>query len=153
AAVYVVDTTDGLVLIDSGVESSAALVTEQMTELGLDLKRVRTILLTHTHMDHILGAARLRELTGAKIYAGRRDCQPLRQGGPREALFSTHDVPELTTHPTTVDVELVGDETIEVGDARFEVLAMPGHTPGSMCYLLERDGQRALFAGDVILSL
>src|SRR4051794_33515769 len=83
AAVYAVDTGDGLVLVDSGVEDSAALVTEQLTELGLDVKRLRAILLTHVHFDHCLGAARLRELTGAKIYAGRGDCGPLRQGGPR----------------------------------------------------------------------
>jgi len=153
AAVYAVDTTDGLVLVDSGVEASAALVTAQLADLGLDVKRLRAILLTHAHMDHSLGATRLRELTGAKIYAGRGDCQPLRQGGPREALFGTHHLPELRTHPTPVDVELTGGETVEVGDARFEVLATPGHTPGSVCYLLERDGQRALFAGDVILCL
>src|SRR5262245_1262973 len=153
AAVYAVDTTDGLVLVDSGVEASAALVTAQLADLGLDVKRLRAILLTRAHMDYSLGATRLRELTGAKIYAGRGDCQPLRQGGPREALFGTHHLPELRTHPTPVDVELTGGETVEVGDARFEVLATPGHTPGSVCYLLERDGQRALFTGDVILCL
>jgi glyoxylase-like metal-dependent hydrolase (beta-lactamase superfamily II) len=153
AAVYAVDTTDGLVLVDSGVDASAALITGQLADLGLDVKRLRAILLTHAHADHSLGAARLRELTGAKVYAGRGDCRPLRQGGPPEALFSTHHLPELKLHPTPVDVELAGGETLEIGDARFEVLATPGHTPGSVCYLLERDGQRALFTGDVILCL
>jgi glyoxylase-like metal-dependent hydrolase (beta-lactamase superfamily II) len=153
AAVYVVDTTEGLVLVDSGVEDSTALVMEQLADLGLDVKRLRAILLTHVHADHSLGAARLRERTGAKIYAGRADCLPLRRGGPREALFSTHHLPQLSAHPTPVDVELADGETVEVGDARFEVLAAPGHTPGSVCYLLERDGRRILFTGDVILCL
>jgi metallo-beta-lactamase class B len=153
AAVYAVDTTDGLVLIDSGVDASAELITRQLADLGLDVKRLRAILLTHAHADHSLGAARLRELTGAKVYAGRGDCRPLRQGGPPEALISIHPLQELKLHPTPVDVELTGGETVEVGDARFEVLATPGHTPGSVCYLLQRDGQRALFTGDVILCL
>ncbi len=152
-AAYAVETPDGLVLVDSGLEADAATVTRQLRRLRLDVARVRAILLTHVHGDHSLGAARLRELSGAKVYAGRADCAPLRKGGPREAFFSTFHVPGVDPHATAVDVELAGGETIEVGDARFEVLATPGHTPGSVCYLLERNGRRALFTGDVIQSL
>ncbi len=52
-----------------------------------------------------------------------------------------------------MDVELDGDETLEFGEAHFAVIATPGHTPGSVCYLLERPGLRALFTGDVVFSL
>jgi glyoxylase-like metal-dependent hydrolase (beta-lactamase superfamily II) len=62
-------------------------------------------------------------------------------------------MPHASTHPTTVDVELVRGETIELADARFTAIAAPGHTPGSICYLLERRGLRALFTGDVIQCL
>ena len=62
-------------------------------------------------------------------------------------------MPEATPIPTTIDVELRGDEVIEVGDVRFRALAAPGHTPGSVCYLMERKGLRVLFSGDVIMSL
>ncbi|MCI0457693.1 MAG: MBL fold metallo-hydrolase [Gemmataceae bacterium] len=153
AAAYLVETSEGLVLIDSGLEASAAAVTDQLARLHLDVGQLRAILLTHVHADHSLGAERLRTRTGAKVYAGRADCQPLRQGEPREAFFSTFYMPHLAPHATTVDVELVGDETITFGDTRFVVLAAPGHTPGSVCYLLERKDLRALFTGDVIQSL
>jgi glyoxylase-like metal-dependent hydrolase (beta-lactamase superfamily II) len=59
----------------------------------------------------------------------------------------------VTVHPTTVDVELEDGQDVEVGGVRFHALATPGHTPGSTCYLLERDGLRLLFSGDVIMSL
>ena len=62
-------------------------------------------------------------------------------------------MPDHDTHPTTVDVALKGGETIALGDVRIQALAAPGHTPGSMCYLMERDKLRALFAGDVIMML
>jgi len=52
-----------------------------------------------------------------------------------------------------VDVELAGGEELWFGDATFRVLAAPGHTPGSVCYLLDRAGLRVLFAGDVVQSL
>jgi glyoxylase-like metal-dependent hydrolase (beta-lactamase superfamily II) len=62
-------------------------------------------------------------------------------------------MPERSPHPTTVDVELAGDEVLAFGDTRFRALATPGHTPGSVCYLLERPDLRALFTGDVIMHL
>ncbi len=153
AAAYVVDTREGLVLVDSGLEDDAAEVCEQMAGLGLDVGRLRAILLTHVHADHSLGAARLRASTRARVYAGRDDCRPLREGGPRVAFVSNYSMPDTKIHPTPVDVELAGDETIAFGEARFTAVAAPGHTPGSTCYLLERPDLRALFTGDVIMHL
>ncbi len=153
AAAYVVDTSAGLVLVDSGLESSAAAVKEQLATLRLDIRRLRAILLTHVHADHCQGAEELRRLTGARVYAGRGDCPPLRDGAPREAFVSTYDTPAVVIHPTTVDVELSGGETLEFGETQFEAIATPGHTPGSTSYLLKRSELRALFTGDVVWSL
>jgi metallo-beta-lactamase class B len=153
AAVYAVQTSAGLVLIDSGVEANAATVIAQLSELGLDVKQVRAILLTHVHADHSNGAAHLRSLTGARAHVGRADSQALRAGAPREAFVSTFHMPHYAPHSTPVDVELTGNETLSFGETNFEVIATPGHSPGSVCYLLERPGLRALFAGDVIQAL
>jgi glyoxylase-like metal-dependent hydrolase (beta-lactamase superfamily II) len=153
SAVYVVETTEGLVLVDSGLQSQAGLLESQMAALGLDWKRLRAILLTHAHIDHSGSADRLRTATGAKIYAGQGDAGVLRAGGPREALTSAFDFPDDPAHPTAIDVELHGDESISVGDVRIQALATPGHTPGSICYLMDRAGLRVLFAGDVISML
>jgi glyoxylase-like metal-dependent hydrolase (beta-lactamase superfamily II) len=153
AAAYVVETSKGLVLIDSGLEARAGPVKRQMASLGLDWKQLRAILLTHVHADHSLGARQLRAETGAKVYAGRADSAVLRAGRPRKAFFSIYSMPEVKVHPTPVDVELQGEEILDFGNARFQVIATPGHTPGSVCYLLERNTMRVLFAGDVIMNL
>jgi glyoxylase-like metal-dependent hydrolase (beta-lactamase superfamily II) len=153
AAVYLIETSQGLVLIDSGLEAKAEVVREQIGQLGFDVLQLRAILLTHVHADHSLGAEYLRSLTGATVYAGQGDEEVLRRGGPREAFFSIYSMPEISTHATTVDVKLKGGETIAFGETRFTVLAAPGHTTGSMCYLLERPGLSALFAGDVVQHL
>jgi len=150
---YAVETSAGLVLIDTGLEASAQNVSDQLTALGLHARDIRAILLTHVHADHSLGAERLRARSGAKVYAGRGDCEPLREGGPREAFFSTFHMPHLSPHKSTVDVELAGDESLDFGDTTIKVLSAPGHTPGSVCYLVERPGLRVLFTGDVVQHL
>jgi glyoxylase-like metal-dependent hydrolase (beta-lactamase superfamily II) len=153
SAAYVVETRDGLVLVDSGLASDAGSLKAQMKDLGLDWRRVVAILLTHVHGDHSGGAEHLRNATGAKVYVGRGDAPALKRGGPREAFFSTFYMPLEKPHPTKVDVELEGGETIVLGGVRFRAIATPGHTPGSVCYLMERGPLRALFSGDVIMMI
>ncbi len=153
SAVYVVDTSDGLVLIDSGLDKDGSLLKAELAKLGLDWRRVRAILLTHAHGDHTGGAQALRLATGAKVYAGEGDVPVLRAGGPREAFFSTFYMPGQETHPTSVDVALKGGETIAFADVRIQAVATPGHTPGSICYVMDRNNLRVLFAGDVIMML
>lgn len=154
SAAYAVETGEGIVLIDSGLEGDAGLLKAQMARLNLDWKRIQAVLITHAHWDHAGGAEHIRAATGAKVYAGIGDAGVLRAGGPREALYSAFPLPAAARfHPTTIDVELKGGERIKLGDVTFLALATPGHTPGSICYLMERDGRRVLFGGDVISML
>ena len=93
SAAYVVETSEGLILVDSGLDRDAKLVKSQMAELELDWRRVRVILLTHAHGDHAGGAESLWASTGVKIYAGSGGAAVLRAGQPREAFFSTFFMP------------------------------------------------------------
>ncbi len=153
SAVYVVATGEGLVLVDSGLLSDASGVKAQMRSLNLDWTQIRAVLLTHAHADHSGGAEHLRTAAGARVYAGEGDAAVLRAGGPAEAFFSAFELPGGQLHRTTVDVALKGGESLAFGDVRFRVLATPGHTPGSLCYLMERADLRVLFGGDVISML
>ncbi len=153
AAAYVVETSEGLVLIDAGLEQEAELLKSELIKLNLDRTKLRAIFLTHVHGDHCGGAEVLRAETGARIHAGQGDAPLLVAGAPRDAFFSTFKMPGHSPHPTTVDVTLQGNESITFGDARFQILDTPGHTAGSTCYLMERAGLRVLFSGDVIFRL
>ena len=80
AAAYAVETSDGLVLVDSGLESDASRLKADLRALALDWKQIKAVLLTHVHGDHCGGAQYLRATVQAKVYAGRGDAAVLRSG-------------------------------------------------------------------------
>src|SRR5581483_2252105 len=127
---------DGLVLIDSVLEEQHDKLIDGLDRLGLDVSRLKAILLTHAHGDHSMGARLLRQETGAKVCVGLLDAEPLRRGGSLEAIFSKFDMAGAEIHPTAVDMELDDGQVLTWGQARFTAIATPGHTRGSFCYLL-----------------
>ena len=90
-----------------------------------DLKRF--ILLTHCHFDHILGANKLRKLTGAKIAIGEKDAKGLSDPG-----ISLSGFVGLSQEPFSADILLSDNEVLSLGDTDITVLHTPGHTAGSV---------------------
>ena len=121
--------------------------------LGLDWKQIRAVLLTHVHGDHCGGAQYLRLTVHAKVYAGRGDAKVLNAGGPREAFFSIFSMPNQEPHPTGVDIELNGGESISIGDTRFWPSQPPAIPREASAICSSAMVSRALFGGDVISML
>jgi glyoxylase-like metal-dependent hydrolase (beta-lactamase superfamily II) len=115
-------------------------------QLRLELARVRArcaaILVTHTHWDHIGAVAELAEGTGAPVYA---------PGAERHVLERPDDVYAglgVRIRPHTPEHALSGGETVSVAGIDFEVLHVPGHSPGHLAF--HADG--CLFSGDVLFA-
>lgn len=105
---------------------------------------VKGILLTHAHFDHIWGCNKLRELSGAPIYAYEAEkvlCED-----------AVTNVSEQVGRPYTVipDRYLKDGEEITIADMTCRLIATPGHTVGSCCYYFEEDGM--LIAGDTLFQ-
>ena len=100
------------------------------------------ILVTHSHWDHIVGLADLAEGTGAPVYVPEVELDVLENP---DTYYSGLGV---TLRGWTPDVLLAGGETLEVAGISFEVIAVPGHSPGHLAYYA--DG--ALFSGDVLFA-
>ena len=138
SAAYVIETSDGLILVDSGLDKDASPLKAEMAKLGLDWKRVRAILLTHAHGDHTGGAEALRLATGAKVYAGEGDVPVLRPAG-RARRFSALSTcrTRKPTRPPSMSLSR-GVRRSRSATSASRSIAAPGHTPGSMCYLMDR---------------
>lgn len=145
ASVHIVDTGEGLIMLDTGYQQSLYQVVDNIYRLGLDLHDLKYILLTHGHIDHMGAAKAIRELTGAKIALGKED---------REYANGTLDLSyakelEMEFRETfEPDILLTDGDEIRLGSTTVRAVATPGHTPGAMSYFFHvTDGKDTFMAG------
>lgn len=134
-AIYLIDTGDGLVMIDTGFFEDIYLVLANMNFLGLKLRDVKHIFLTHGHGDHWGGLRAMKELTGARVYMPREDydfffVQHPESGNPmREEGF--------IMAPFQPDEFYSDNKPIAIGRMRFRTKLCPGHTVGTTAFFFD----------------
>jgi glyoxylase-like metal-dependent hydrolase (beta-lactamase superfamily II) len=105
--------------------------------------KVKSIIVTHAHIDHVAGAAKLRAETGAPVYMNERDNMLLDMLDV-QATWLGMETPERTE----VDVDARDGIVLPLGNAEFQVRETPGHTPGSICLWIPQENK--LVAGDTL---
>jgi glyoxylase-like metal-dependent hydrolase (beta-lactamase superfamily II) len=125
-------------VVDPGDDIDAILAV--LSRHGL---RVTAIVITHAHIDHIGGAAKLKAATGAPVYMNPND-QVLYDHLETQAGWLGVAAPDRTT----IDSELKDGVTLTVGAVRFDAFHTPGHTQGSSC--LYSASEQKLVAGDTL---
>jgi glyoxylase-like metal-dependent hydrolase (beta-lactamase superfamily II) len=169
--VYLVETDDGFMLIDTGVNTPEAFARLQrmLHDLGLDFAAITHIVVTHFHSDHCGQAARLRTLSGAQVLMGSTERRTLEvvQAGPShepEADYLHHGLPpaqaqqyaevlpylKSLSSPFEVDLLIGPGHTLLAKHRRLEAFITPGHTPGHLCLSLPEE--KLMFSGDHILQ-
>ncbi len=110
---YLVTTSTGLVLIDATYADTADAVLNSVRMLGFDPANIKYIFITHSHTDHLGGAAKIKQVSGAPVGMSAEDW--------------------AVTNRPAIEKELVlkDGQTIKVGDTAFEFYVTPGHTPGA----------------------
>jgi len=147
ANVYLVTNGEELTVIDTGTPGNARKTIEYIQKIGHKPTDVKTIILTHFHMDHAGSAKELKDLTNAKVAVHAEDAdyvsgkKPLPK--PKNILFRAVSS-FVKLEPVEVDIILKEGDRI----ARLAVFHTPGHTPGSIMLLDEE--RKVLFAGDTL---
>lgn len=121
-----------MILIDSGTEAGSEVVLANIRALGFDPAKVKTLLISHDHYDHVGGMARLIEATGAGLGTSVDAYRVLSTGqpDPRDPQFGMHE----PMAPAPVKFTLEDGMTLGTGDLVIEAVATPGHTPGAMSW-------------------
>lgn len=138
-AVFALTTADGIVVIDGGYDSTARQVLSNLRTLGLEPRDVRILLNTHGHVDHAAGLARLKEETGAALYAGPGDAHLLESGGRGDFFLGDW----MSYPPVRVDRILADGEAVTLGALTLTPHFTPGHTKGctSWSFPIIADGE------------
>jgi len=106
---------------------------------------VESLLLTHGHIDHVWDAAQIQKQHACKVFY-HRDTWPM-ISDPN--FFKRYGM-AWEVAPVAAGVELEAVDSWEVAGVGFQVLEVPGHCPGSLCFL--EKSERVLFGGDVLFA-
>lgn len=135
---FIVEAPDNTaIVIDPGAE--AEVIIAELERRGLDLQK---ILLTHGHFDHTGAAAELKAKYNAQVYISAADEELLPDREKSVAFF----LPHVPFHPVEPDVRIKDGDVISQGSMKIKVMATPGHTAGSVCFIIED----RMFMGDTL---
>ncbi|WP_300454235.1 MBL fold metallo-hydrolase [Accumulibacter sp.] len=146
AAVYLVHFGELAALIDAGCGRATDRLLQNVEAAGVVPEQISHLLLTHCHYDHSGGAAGLRRRFGWPVALHALEARYLESGDDRvsaAAWYGEH------LAPCPVDVRLADGERFFLGQRSLQALHLPGHSPGSVAYVVESDGRRVVFAQDV----
>jgi metallo-beta-lactamase class B len=140
-ACYLITTSEGNILINSGLAASASIIKNNIEELGFKVADTKILLTTQAHYDHVGAFAELQKLTGAKMLANSKDAEVLADGGSSD--YELAKKYGRTFEPVHVDGKLKDDDLIKLGTTQLIMLHHPGHTKGSSSFLLDvNDGTK-----------
>lgn len=152
---YLIETQNGMILVDAGSRGWERRILSILDKTGRD--DLRLILITHAHLDHYGSAAAIRRHTGAPIAAHRADASAMVNGEtPLGSARSWGKLVEWSMpivqrflRPPSTQVDIFADDGWRLDDYGLDaiVLHTPGHTPGSITLIVEGG---LMFAGDLV---
>jgi glyoxylase-like metal-dependent hydrolase (beta-lactamase superfamily II) len=160
---FLLESDDGLALIDTGFADSSGKILEAVRAIGRDPAQIRHILVTHCHSDHAGSLAELKRLTGATAAMHREDAAMVRAGKalrplePAPGLFNAFVcrflIPSAPTEIEAAAVEHeVGDGEVLPIAGGLRAIHVPGHCAGQIALLWPRHGG-VLIAADAAANV
>ena len=155
---FLLESSDGDTLIDSGLPGSADKVLRAIRELGKQSGNIRHILLTHAHADHIGSFAALKKATGADAYMHQADAAIVTSGtGFRRMqaapglltglMFRLFVRPPLSVEAASIEHHVKDGDMLPLADGGLIAIHVPGHCLGQLAFLWPEHGG-VLFAAD-----
>ena len=159
--VYVIGkpSSGDLTLVDAGLMGKDQYKIESIRKSGIDLNDIKRVIMTHTHLDH-LGCLPeiMNNLPQAELWMHADEAVPLENGDEAvaygmkmfEQMVQTMFNRGKGHFKMTSDRKLRGDETLKIGEMVWELMHVPGHSPGSIA--LYNPELKVLIPGDVVYA-
>lgn len=133
-AVYLIATEQGHILINTGLANSAEQIRHNLQKLGFDFTKIRILLTTQAHYDHMGAMAAIQKQTGARFMVNSPDSSVAADGGASDYAFGKG---VASFSAVRVDAVLTDGDSIQLGSTSLQMLSHPGHTKGSCSYLVD----------------
>lgn len=125
--VHLIDTGEGLLLLDSGNAGGTAMLIQAIWEAGFDPKDVKWIVHSHGHLDHIGASMFFKRMWGTKLYLGEPDARMFRERPWLALMTESHNDGDALFVP---DVEIHDGDVLSFGRTTITFALTPGHTEG-----------------------
>ncbi len=132
--VHLIDTGNGLLMIDAGNVGQTASIIHNIWKLGFDPADVKWIIISHCHLDHIGCANYFRRMFGTKIYMTDIETEVVRNTPEISAI---QDSPDITEEFPMPDVEIREGDCLSFGKLSMEFKIVGGHTPGCIAIFFD----------------
>ncbi|MES1182729.1 MAG: subclass B3 metallo-beta-lactamase [Myxococcales bacterium] len=140
-AQFLIVTSAGLILLDSGFEASVPQLRENIAALGFRYSDIKLLLTSHAHIDHVQAHALVRRETGARVVASALDAPLIEHGGKGDPLYDG----VYAWTPSPVDWRVGDGERVTLGATTLTAHVTPGHTLGALTWTMQvDDGGRTL---------
>lgn len=147
SSVYAVIGDGGTALIDCGSPFGTESLIKNLDSIGVDLSDVRIVFGTHCHYDHLAGYAELKRRNPKLMLAVHEDDRAAVEEGDPIATCAGWMFKEIF-EGALVDESLTDGSIIGVAGIEFEIISVPGHSPGSIAVIADVHGERIAFIGD-----
>jgi glyoxylase-like metal-dependent hydrolase (beta-lactamase superfamily II) len=146
---YLIVTPVDIVLIDSGTSGSEKTIFGFLENIGRDPRDIRTLVLTHSHPDHIGAAKEIASETGCRVAAHGAERSWIEDTDRQQRERPVPGFSDLVGGPVTVERVLADGDILTLDGGRtLTIIHTPGHSPGSVSLLLRPE--MALFSGDAV---
>ena len=142
---HLIDTGDGLILLDTTFPHTYPLLINSIWEAGFSVYDIKYILHSHGHFDHFGGTIALAALTKAKTFLGSLDARMFVE---RPELSLGLDCPYCYMELFRPDAEIEDGQIISLGNTEIRAVLTPGHSPGVISFIIKvNDGKETFTAG------
>lgn len=155
-SVYLIETDEGCIMIDSGCGLDTDRIKANTREAGHEMKDIKKLILTHYHADHACGARWICDESSCEVYASQPERECIATGDDIASSLAPgrgKSYPADFVYPACPEVKGLEDgDTVSLGDVTLKAFHVPGHSLCDLVLFGDVGGRKCMFSGDAVFA-